>query len=92
MSPGGFLTVVAMPVVGLVLWPRDGRPVGDHHRPARHDRRNYWMSQLNLEISPGQVVWPRWCWSWAFQYASPANVASFTFILHRCYAERLSAC
>src|ERR1700741_1687614 len=20
---------------------------------------NYWMSQLNLDISPGQVVWPR---------------------------------
>jgi hypothetical protein len=20
---------------------------------------NYWMSQMNLDISPGQVVWPR---------------------------------
>jgi MFS transporter, DHA2 family, multidrug resistance protein len=59
MSPGGLFAIVAMPVVGLVL----GRGVDARWVIITGllvmTAGNYWMSQLNLEISPGQVVWPR---------------------------------
>jgi DHA2 family multidrug resistance protein len=59
MSPGGVFAVLAMPIVGRLLGRRmDARwliAVGLLLMTAG----NYWMSQLNLEISPGQVIWPR---------------------------------
>src|SRR5262245_15400288 len=39
---------------------------------------NYWMSQLNLEISPGQVVWPRVVLVLGLSICfAPANVAAY---------------
>src|SRR5262252_4429010 len=38
---------------------------------------NYWMSQLNLEISPGQVVWPRVVL--VLGLSTPANVAAYLY-------------
>jgi DHA2 family multidrug resistance protein len=80
MSPGGFFAVVAMPVVGLVLGRgTDARWViitGLLVMIAG----NYWMSQLNLEISPGQVVWPRVVLVLGLSICfAPANVAAYIY-------------
>jgi MFS transporter, DHA2 family, multidrug resistance protein len=80
MSPGGFFAVVAMPVVGLILGRgTDARWViitGLLVMTAG----NYWMSQLNLEISPGQVVWPRVVLVLGLSICfAPANVAAYIY-------------
>ena len=41
---------------------------------------NYWMSQMNLEISPGQVVWPRVMLVLGLSMCfAPANVAAYLY-------------
>ena len=41
---------------------------------------NYWMSQLNLDISPGQVVWPRVLVVAGLAMCfAPANVAAYLY-------------
>jgi DHA2 family multidrug resistance protein len=41
---------------------------------------NYWMSQLNLDISPGQVVWPRVAVIVGLAICfAPANVAAYLY-------------
>jgi MFS transporter, DHA2 family, multidrug resistance protein len=80
MSPAGFFAVVAMPVVGFVLGRgTDARWViiaGLLIMAAG----NYWMSQLNLEISPGQVVWPRVVLVLGLSICfAPANVAAYLY-------------
>jgi DHA2 family multidrug resistance protein len=41
---------------------------------------NYWMSQLNLDISPGQVVWPRVVMIVGLAICfAPANVAAYLY-------------
>jgi DHA2 family multidrug resistance protein len=80
MSPAGFFAVVAMPVVGFVLGRgTDARWVivtGLLVMAAG----NYWMSQLNLEISPGQVVWPRVVLVLGLSICfAPANVAAYLY-------------
>ena len=59
MSPAGLFALLAMPVVGFLL----GRGSDARWLIAAGllvmAAGNYWMSQLNLDISPGQVVWPR---------------------------------
>src|SRR5580698_4326218 len=59
MSPAGFGALVAMPFVGLAL----GRGVDARWLIAGGllimAIANYWMSQMNLDVSPGQIVWPR---------------------------------
>jgi MFS transporter, DHA2 family, multidrug resistance protein len=41
---------------------------------------NYWMSQLNLDISPEQVVWPRVAVSVGLAICfAPANVAAYLY-------------
>ena len=41
---------------------------------------NYWMSQLNLDISPGQVVWPRVVLIAGLALCfAPANVAAYLY-------------
>jgi len=80
MSPAGFFAVVAMPVVGFLLGRgTDARwviMVGLLIMAAG----NYWMSQLNLEISPGQVVWPRVLLVLGLAICfAPANVAAYLY-------------
>ena len=59
MSPSGFFSIATLPVVGLLL----GR--GTDARwlilagLAVMSVGSYWMSLMNLEISPFQVIWPR---------------------------------
>jgi MFS transporter, DHA2 family, multidrug resistance protein len=42
---------------------------------------NFWMSQLNLDISPGQVVWPRVVMVAGLGFVfAPINVAAYLYI------------
>src|ERR1700728_694221 len=42
---------------------------------------NYWMSQMNLEISPGQVVWARVMLVFGLSMCfAPANVAAYLYM------------
>ena len=50
---------------------------------------NYWMSQLNLAISPWQVVWPRVVVIAGLSMLfAPLNVAAFLYIPRSCAARR----
>jgi DHA2 family multidrug resistance protein len=57
MSPAGFFAVLAMPVVSRLL----GRQTDARWLIAAGllliAASNYWMSQMNLNISPDQVIW-----------------------------------
>jgi MFS transporter, DHA2 family, multidrug resistance protein len=80
MSPAGFFAVLAMPIVARVLGrPTDARWVllaGLLVMAAG----NYWMSQLNLDISPGQVVWPRVVMIVGLAICfAPLNVAAYLY-------------
>ena len=59
LSPGGISSIGAMVVVGILM----GRGTDARWLIAAGlivmAAANYWMSQLNLQISPGQVVGPR---------------------------------
>jgi DHA2 family multidrug resistance protein len=59
MSPAGFFAVLAMPVVSRLLGKQmDARwLIGAGLLIIVVS--NYWMSQMNLNISPDQVIWPR---------------------------------
>ncbi len=81
MSPAGFFAVVAMPFVGLAL----GRGMDARWLIAAGlllmAVGNYWMSQMNLEISPGQVVWPRVILVLGLSVCfAPANVAAYLYM------------
>ncbi len=80
MSPAGFFAVVAMPLVGRTLGRgTDARWVitaGLLTMAAG----NYWMSQMNLDISPGQAVWPRVVMIVGLAICfAPANVAAYLY-------------
>jgi DHA2 family multidrug resistance protein len=81
MSPAGFSALVAMPFVGLAL----GRGVDARWLIAGGllfiALANYWMSQMNLDISPGQVVWPRVILVLGLSMCfAPANVAAYLYV------------
>jgi MFS transporter, DHA2 family, multidrug resistance protein len=80
MSPAGFFAVIAMPIVSRLL---------GHKTDARWligvgllliAVSNYWMSQMNLDISPEQVIWPRagLVMGLAIVFA-PVNVAAYLY-------------
>ncbi len=80
MSPAGIAAVLAMPIVGRLLGQQmDARwliAVGLLIMTAG----NYWMSELNLDISPGQVVWPRVLVVAGLAVCfAPANVAAYLY-------------
>ncbi len=80
MSPAGIAAVLAMPIVGRLLGQQmDARwliAVGLLIMTVG----NYWMSQLNLDISPGQVVWPRVLVVAGLAVCfAPANVAAYLY-------------
>jgi DHA2 family multidrug resistance protein len=80
MSPAGFFAILTLPIVGFVLGRRtDARWVilaGVLVMAAG----NYWMSQLNLTISPGQAVWPRVVLIVGLSICfAPANVAAYLY-------------
>lgn len=80
MSPAGFFAVLTLPIVAFLLGRQtDARwviMVGVLVMSAG----NYWMSQLNLDISPGQVVWPRVVMIVGLSICfAPANVAAYLY-------------
>ena len=80
MSPAGFFAVVAMPLVGRAL----GRGLDARWLIAAGlliiAVGNYWMSQMNLGISPGQAVWPRVMLVIGLALCfAPANVAAYLY-------------
>jgi MFS transporter, DHA2 family, multidrug resistance protein len=80
MSPAGFGALAAMPFVGRAL----GRGVDARWLLAAGllimAIGNYWMSQMNLEISPGHVVWPRVVLVVGLSMCfAPANVAAYLY-------------
>ncbi len=80
MSPAGFFAVIAMPFVGRLLGGgTDARwlmAAGLLTMAAG----NYWMSQMNLDISPAQVVWPRVVLIVGLSMCfAPANVAAYLY-------------
>jgi DHA2 family multidrug resistance protein len=80
MSPAGFFAVVAMPFVGRAL----GRGMDARWLIAAGllimAGGNYWMSQMNLDVSPGQIVWPRVILVLGLSICfAPANVAAYLY-------------
>ncbi len=80
MSPAGLFAIVAMPIVGRLI----GRGMDTRWLIAAGvltmAAGNYWMSQMNLNISPGQVVWPRVVLVLGLSICfAPANVAAYLY-------------
>ena len=80
MSPAGVFAVLAMPVIGLLL----GRGTDARWLIAAGlfvmTAGNYWMSQLNLDVSPGQLIWPRVLVVLGLSVCfAPANVAAYLY-------------
>jgi MFS transporter, DHA2 family, multidrug resistance protein len=81
LSPAGVFTIIALIVVGALL----GRGVDARWLMAIGllilGAGNFWMSQLNLEISPWHVVWPRVVMITGLgMIFAPLNVAAFLYI------------
>jgi DHA2 family multidrug resistance protein len=80
MSPAGIFAVITMPFVGRALGRgTDARWVigaGLLTMAAG----SYWMSQMNLDISPGQAIWPRVVLIVGLAMCFvPANVAAYLY-------------
>ena len=81
LSPAGVFTIIALVIVGALL----GRGVDARWLIAIGllilGAGNFWMSQLNLEISPWQVVWPRVVMITGLgMIFAPLNLAAFLYI------------
>jgi DHA2 family multidrug resistance protein len=80
MSPGGFAAVLAMPVVGFLLGRKTDARWLIGAGLLLMAVSNYWMSQMNLFISPDQVVWPRVVIVLGLAICfAPANVAAYLY-------------
>jgi DHA2 family multidrug resistance protein len=80
MSPAGLFALMAMPVIGRLL----GKGTDARWLLATGllvmAAGNYWMSQMNLDISPGEVVWPRVLVVLGLSICfAPANVAAYLY-------------
>jgi DHA2 family multidrug resistance protein len=80
MSPSGIFAVLAMPIVGRLIGLRMDARWLIAAGLVLMTAGNYWMSQLNLDISPGQVVWPRVVLVLGLSVCfAPANVAAYLY-------------
>jgi DHA2 family multidrug resistance protein len=80
MSPAGLFALLLMPAIGLLL----GRGTDARWLLAAGllvmAAGNWWMSQMNLDISPGQVIWPRVLIVLGLSMCfAPANVAAYLY-------------
>jgi DHA2 family multidrug resistance protein len=80
LSPGGITSISALVVAGFLL----GRAVDARWLIAVGlavvAAANYWMSLLNLQVSPIQVVWPRMLLTLGLGLIfAPINVAAFKY-------------
>ena len=80
MSPAGFSAVIAMPVIGIALGRKTDARWLIGAGLLLMAIGNYWMSQMNLFISPDQVVWPRVVLVLGLSMCfAPANVAAYLY-------------
>ncbi|HEY1782207.1 MAG TPA: MFS transporter [Roseiarcus sp.] len=80
MSPAAFFVVVAMPIVGPLIGLRIDTRWLIAAGLLIMTAGNYWMSQLNLDISPGQAVWPRVLVVLGLSVCfAPLNVAAYLY-------------
>jgi MFS transporter, DHA2 family, multidrug resistance protein len=80
MSPSGIFAVIAMPIVGRLIGLRMDARWLIGAGLLLMTAGNYWMSQLNLDISPGQAVWPRVLVVAGLAVCfAPANVAAYLY-------------
>ena len=80
MSPAGVFAVLAMPVIGRLL----GRGTDVRWLIIAGllimTAGNYWMSELNLDVSPAQLIWPRVLVVLGLSVCfAPANVAAYLY-------------
>ena len=78
LSPAGVFAIIMLAIVGRLL----GRGVDARYLMATGlfilGVGGYWMSRLNLEISPWQIVWPRVVFIMGLSTIfAPLNVAAF---------------
>jgi MFS transporter, DHA2 family, multidrug resistance protein len=81
LSPSGVFTIIAIFVTGILL----GRGFDARWLMATGllivAAGNFWMSQLNLEIAPWQVVWPRVVMVGGLGLVfAPLNVAAYLYM------------
>ncbi len=81
LSPAGVFAIIMLAIVGRLL----GRGVDARYLMATGlfilGVGGYWMSRLNLEISPWQIVWPRVVFIMGLSTIfAPLNVAAFLYI------------
>jgi len=81
LSPSGIFAIIMLAIVGRLL----GRGVDARYLMAAGlfvlAIGGYWMSRLNLEISPWQIVWPRVVFIVGLSTIfAPLNVAAFFHI------------
>jgi len=80
MSPAGLAAVVAMPIVGFMLGRKTDARWLIGTGLLLMAISNYWMSQMNLSISPNEVVWPRVVLVLGLSICfAPANVAAYLY-------------
>jgi DHA2 family multidrug resistance protein len=81
LSPAGLFAVATLMVVGFLLARRVDARLIMAAGLLTLAAGNYWMSQLNLDISPWQVVWPRAVVIVGLSMLfAPLNVAAFMHI------------
>ncbi len=81
MSPSGIFAVLAMPIVGRLIGRRMDARWLIGAGMLLMTAGNYWMSQLNLDISPGQAIWPRVLVVLGLSVCfAPANVAAYLYM------------
>jgi DHA2 family multidrug resistance protein len=80
LSPAGIFSVLTLPIVGFVLGRQTDARWVILAGVASMAAGSYWLSQLNLDISPGQVVWPRVVLIVGLSICfAPANVAAYLY-------------
>lgn len=80
MSPAGLFALLAMPIVGFMLGRQTDARWLIGGGLLLMAISNYWMSQMNLQISPDQVVWPRVLMVLGLSMCfAPANVAAYLY-------------
>ncbi|MFO0887841.1 MAG: DHA2 family efflux MFS transporter permease subunit [Isosphaeraceae bacterium] len=81
LSPSGFFALLMMPVVGFLLSRGVDARVLITCGLCLVSAGCYWMSQMNLFISPSQVVWPRVVQTMGTSVLfAPLNVAAYIYL------------
>jgi MFS transporter, DHA2 family, multidrug resistance protein len=80
MSPSGLFAIMAMPIVGFMLGRKTDARWLIGAGLLLMAASNYWMSQMNLFVSPDELVWPRVVLVLGLSICfAPANVAAYLY-------------